>query len=296
MADSDIKIVGLSSSKSSGKTNWKIISAIIGIVVLSIGIIAGIVLVRQNQNINEEAAGNCDNPATIVQCPRSDGAIVTCNPPDQNNNAQIQLCNRVGRIEMCGVGSSVRQYCCPAIGGTWTTDMTACAVVATATASPTASPTIRATSTATTQPAQCGVGLSCSLSSTVTGTTACTQPTDSQTLVYCCPTGKTIVGGACVTSATSTATATSRGTATATATAKGTATATSTSKATASSKATATAIGMSKATSTAKGTATAKASASPTAFPVPETGMSLPTILGTGFGVIMILVSLALAL
>ena len=59
----DIKIVGLSSSKSSGKTNWKIIGAIIGIVVLALGIIAGILLVRQQQDIREKAQiVSCTDP------------------------------------------------------------------------------------------------------------------------------------------------------------------------------------------------------------------------------------------
>ncbi len=239
MADSDIKIVGLSSSKSSGKTNWKIISAIIGIVVLSIGIIAGIVLVRQNQNINEDAKslpyGRCSEGGEA--CPGADGVLRNCHPPEADDTAVLSLCNQAGRIEFCGT----RNYCCPSAGGTWTPDMTACAVAPTITSSPRASATALATSTA---------------------------------------------------SAKASSTATSKATATATTKA----TATSTSKATATSKSTATATGTTKATSTAKTTATAKASATATAFPVPETGVSLPTMLGTGFGIIMILVSLALAL
>ncbi len=228
MPDSDIKIVGLSNGGSKKKANWKIIGAIIGIIVLSVGVIAGIFLVRQQQDIREKASGDCDNPASIVQCPRSDGAIVTCNPPDRNNNAQIQLCNSTGRVEMCGVGSNVKQYCCPAPGAAWTLDMTACAVAPTNT--PTATPTRTPTATPTATPTR--------------------TPTPTAT--------STGTGG----SKTATPTATPTRTPTAT----------------------------SKATGTAKSTATA------TAFPVPETGASWPTILGTGFGIIMILVSLGLAL
>jgi septal ring-binding cell division protein DamX len=230
MADSDIKVVGLSSSKSGGKTNWKIISAIIGIVVLSIGIVAGIILVRQNQNINEQAS--CS-----AECPGNDGMLRSC-VGTTGNDTNDSECNAslTGRVEVCGQNNSTaRQFCCS--GGSWSTNLTGCARASTptATASPTASPTIRATSTAT--------------------STSSSSPTK---------------------------------TATATATAKGTATATSTSKATATST--------SKATSTAKGTVTAKATATATAFPVPETGVSLPTMLGTGFGIVMILLSLGLAL
>lgn len=204
MAETEIKVVGLSSNKSGGKTNWKIIGAIIGIVVLSIGVIAGIVLVRQQQNISEKASQNNFCPEAEA-CPGSDGVLRNCHPPADDGGPSASLCNQAGRIEFCGT----RNYCCPSAGGQWTSNMTACAVAATttATATTTASPTIRATSTST-----------------------------------------------------ATATATS------------------------------------KATSTTKATATAKAVATSTAFPVPETGMSLPTILGTGFGIIMILVSLGLAL
>jgi hypothetical protein len=126
----DIKVVGLSSQKTKAKVDGKIVGAIIGIIVLALGLIAGIFLVRQQQDIREKAAGNCDSPSSIVQCPRSDGALVSCNPPDQNGNAQISLCNTAGRIEVCdGVN-----YCCPQPGGNWTTNMAACAVTATPTA------------------------------------------------------------------------------------------------------------------------------------------------------------------
>jgi len=192
MKDTDINIVGQSNSKPKEKINWKITSAIIGIVVLALGVIAGIILVRQQQNISEKAAGNCDNPNSIVQCPRSDGALVSCHPPDANGNAQISLCNSSGRIEVCGG----RNYCCPTAGGLWTSNMDACAV---ATASPTAVPTATVTSTATS-------------------------------------------------------------------------------------------------TSTAKASSTPKTSATATAVPIPVTGASWPTILGAGFGIIMVLVSLGLAL
>lgn len=227
MKDGDINVIGQSNNKPKSKINWKITGAIIGIVVLAIGVIAGIILVRQQQNISEKASGNCDNPNSIVQCPRSDGALVSCHPPDDNGNAQISLCNSAGRVEVCGG----RNYCCPSAGGSWTSNMDACAVAtATATATPTATPTATATATAT-----------------------------------------------------STSTATPTATPTATTTSKVTATATSTS----TSKSTATA------TSTSK---TSTPTSSPTTAPIPVTGIEWPTMLGAGFGIIMVLVSLGLAL
>jgi hypothetical protein len=250
MADSDIKIVGLSSSKSGGKMNWKIISAIVGIIVLSIGIIAGIILVRQNQNINEEAS--CS-----AECPGNDGVLRSC-VGTTGNDTNDSVCNAslTGRVEVCGQNNSTaRQFCCS--GGSWNTNLAGCARTSTptataiATATTTSAPTIRASSTAT--------------------STATIR-------------------------ATATSTSTSRASATSTATTKATATATSKSTSTSKSTATAKATATSKSTATAKATSTAKAVATATSFPVPETGVSLPTMLGTGFGIIMILLSLGLAL
>jgi hypothetical protein len=81
-----------------------------------------------------------------------------------------------------------------------------------------------------------------------------------------------------------TATATSSGNRTATPTVRATATATSTS----SSNATA--------TPTTAATATVAAGATASPFPIPETGMSLPTAFGVGFGLILLVVSLGFAL
>lgn len=202
----DIKVVGLSNSTSGKKTNWKVMGAVIGIVVLAFGVIAGIVLVRQQQNISEKAAtATCKE-----QCPGTDGNLYNCHPTESDGSAAISTCNAAGHVEFCGT----KNYCCPAAGGQWTADMTKCATptpTATATATPTATPTATATATAT-----------------------------------------------------ATSTSTSKSTATATA----------------------------KATSTA----TVKASSTATAVPIPVTGVEWPTVVGGGLGIIMILVSLALAI
>lgn len=307
MAD-DIKVVGLASNKVKGKTNWKIMGAIVGIIVLSVGVIAGIFLVRQQQDIREQAGGNCENPASIVQCPRSDGALVSCNPPDQNGNAQISLCDRVGRTEVCGGVN----YCCPSVGGAWTTNMTACA--ACDAKAPTGGTTESLTETSTIIKWTGGTGgklrlwvstdpnptSTCSATSTscVVNDKELTIDTTQYELTGLKPNTKyywrimawtregcdsggatynfttTGSGGA---SATPTATSTSTSKATVTATSKATSTSTTVSK---------TATPTTKATSTGSGTP----------FPVPETGADLPTVLGLSFGVVMILVSLGLAL
>jgi hypothetical protein len=304
----EIKVVGLSTPKNKGKANWKIISAIIGIIVLSIGVIAGILLVRQQQDIREQASGNCDNAQSVVQCPRSDGALVSCNPPDSNGNAQISLCNVAGRSEICGG----ENYCCPTAGGAWTKDMTACSCDA---AAPTNKTTSNLASTSVTLKWTGGTGgklrLWVSTDPNPTGTCSATSTTcvvndkelpitsteyelkdlKPNTKYYWrlmawsregCDSGGdvsnfTTTGDS--QSATPSATATATATSTSTSTSKATVTATSTS----SSK---------TSTPTTKSTS----SASATAFPVPETGTDLPTVLGLSFGVVMILVSLGLAL
>lgn len=386
----DIKIVGLSPKKSGG-TNWKVISAIIGIIVLSIGVIAGILLVRQNQDVREKASdcsikntctgttlydcpagetdanesvcdrqgriemcngaqyccpqaggnwtsdlskcdgnsngggssttggsntsgiGNCSNPATIVQCPASNGNLYSCNPPDQNNNAQIHTCNVAGRKELCGVEGSIKEYCCPSAGGTWTTDMSACSCTITAMTGMTVeqitgttailkwvpgnAPTTRLWVSKNADPVtNCAVG---GASNCILNDMKLTSTTTQYELTNLTPNTKyywkigvferegcdlnssvmnfTTSGGS---NPTATATSTSGGNRTSTPTATSTSRSTSTST--------------SRATATPR--ATARATSSGTAFPVPETGADFPTMLGVGFGVIMVLISLALAL
>lgn len=232
MDDPNIKVVGLTSPKMNPQTKTKIIGAIIGVFVLVMGVGAGIYLVGQNQNPNEQASvtyGRCNEPGSEA-CPGSDGVLRSCHPPEADNTPVLSLCNEKGRVEFCGT----RNYCCPVAGGTWTADMTACATPTPAptgtpspTPVPTASPTVRPTAT--------------------------TRPT---------------------------------GTALATASPRPTATSTSISK-------TATPTTAAK-TATPKATNIAQATA--TAAPIPVTGASWPTIIGSGFGILMIALSIALAL
>lgn len=103
------------------------------IIFLLLSLWVGLVLVGQPQNIIKKAAGNCTNPGSIVECPRSDGVLVSCNPPDANGNAQLSLCSWSGRVEKC---NNVN-YCCPAAGGSWTTNMAGCTVIVPPTPVPT---------------------------------------------------------------------------------------------------------------------------------------------------------------
>lgn len=339
MDDPNIKIVGLTSPKMSPSTKGKIVGAIIGVFVLVVGVGAGIYLVSQNQNPQEKASGNCDNPRTIVQCPAPDGNLYSCNPPDQNNNAQISTCDVKGRVELCGIDNNVVQYCCPSPNGAWTTDMTACSCQAKA---PTSLTVTDLTSTSVTLKWVSGSGgitrLWVSKDSDPTGTCASNpsnclvndQHFDLNVNEYAlsnltpvtkyywrlmtangegCDNGTLVANFTTAQTSTSTPspTATSVATATATTTAvsstktptptptkTATPTAKPTSSATATSKATATSTSTTKATATSTSVAAVQATA--TAAPIPVTGASWPTIIGGGFGIVMILVSIALAL
>ena len=124
MTEGDIKVVGLSSSKKGGQTNWKIIGAIIGIIVLALGIVAGILLVKQQQDIREKAEiVSCVDP-TVEQCPVAGKPDVlrNCHPPQSDNSPVESICNEEGKISFCGN----KNYCCPSVGGSWTTDMSVC--------------------------------------------------------------------------------------------------------------------------------------------------------------------------
>jgi hypothetical protein len=99
----------------------KLIAIIVGILVLIGGLTAGLILVRKQQLLKEEAA-QC-----VEQCPGSDGILRNCHPPEADGSPQESICNRTGRIESCGG----RQYCCPSVNGTWTTTLSACSTTET---------------------------------------------------------------------------------------------------------------------------------------------------------------------
>ncbi len=147
MDSSNLKVVGLSNSKSVKKTNWKIVSAIIGIVVLSIGVVAGIILVRQQQNISEKASVPQCSVAGTEQCPvaGAENHLWNCHPAEADGSPKDSLCNlqMKGRIEFC----KDRNYCCN--GASWTSNMTACP------SSPTPTATAHATATPTAAPSRC---------------------------------------------------------------------------------------------------------------------------------------------
>lgn len=107
------------------KFNKKGLVFLIGgsIIFLLLSLWVGLVLVGQPQNIIKKAAYPvCPGGE---QCPMVGypNHLLSCHPPDGTSPSD-SLCNSVGRVETCG--ANYTKYCCPTVGGNWTTDMTAC--------------------------------------------------------------------------------------------------------------------------------------------------------------------------
>ncbi|KKU10355.1 MAG: hypothetical protein UX13_C0014G0013 [Candidatus Woesebacteria bacterium GW2011_GWB1_45_5] len=133
--------------KSKKATSRGLIITLAVVLFLVLSIVAGVLLVRQQQDIREKAAQIKTCPQ-IEACPdpQDPKTLRNCTPPEIGNNPTDSLCTASfkGRIESCGG----RQYCCQ--GQVWVLDMSACAsATATATAAATATGTAAATSTAT---------------------------------------------------------------------------------------------------------------------------------------------------
>lgn len=114
------------------------------VVFLILSVVAGVLLVRQQQNIQEKASGD--------QCPAAEACPVSgqpnllrnCHPGESVTDPAESLCNQAGRIETCGT----RQYCCPSAGGSWSSNLSLCPSP-TPKATPTPTATVAATATAT---------------------------------------------------------------------------------------------------------------------------------------------------
>lgn len=136
---SPFEIVTPGKSKKGGSKGLIIAIVIIGFLLLSV--VAGVLLVRQQQNIQEKASGTqCPG---AEQCPNTKDPTLlqSCHPGESDGTTDDSICNQAGRIQTCGPAST--QYCCPKAGGTWTTNMSACS--ATPSPSPSPSPTVAPT-------------------------------------------------------------------------------------------------------------------------------------------------------
>ncbi len=60
----------------------------------------------------------------VEACPNQNekDLLQNCSPPDSDGTSKDSRCNQVGMVSACGG----KDYCCPSIGGSWTTDMSKC--------------------------------------------------------------------------------------------------------------------------------------------------------------------------
>jgi hypothetical protein len=130
------------SKKVKSNNSWQLIVLVVLMVVLPIAM-----YLTQQKNDNRNLAASC-----AEACPVPGGELRNCTPPEPDGSAATSLCNEKGRIEPCGG----QQFCCPAPGGQWTTNMSACIVpsntptltpIPTATSTPTLTPTLVPTDT-----------------------------------------------------------------------------------------------------------------------------------------------------
>jgi len=144
-------------NKKSGKGNKSIIIITICIVIfLMLGVVAGVLLVRQQQTIQEKASGSICPAAEACPVSGQPDLLRNCNPPNADGSPQELSCSNignVGQISSCGT----QQFCCASLGASWTTDLALCTTpsptpTATATAIATASATPTATATASATP------------------------------------------------------------------------------------------------------------------------------------------------
>lgn len=148
---SPFEIVTPGKSKKGG--NKGIIITIAIVVFLILSVVAGVLLVKQRQNIQEKAA--------LTMCPAAEACpnastptlLQSCHPEDSDGTTNDSNCNTAGRVETCGPAST--EYCCPAPGAAWTTDMTVCNSL-NSTPSPSPSPTVSPSPSPTAAPNTCG--------------------------------------------------------------------------------------------------------------------------------------------
>lgn len=164
MADSPLEIITSSKPK---KGNKGLIIGIIIVVFLALSVVAGVLLVRQRQSVQEKAATSAFCPDAQA-CPydKDPTLLRSCDTVEADQTPQDSNCDTSGETHICGGVS----FCCPAPGQSWTTNMTVCNQLA---ATPTPTPDLLTDSN------NCGnVGFACSNgTSCVNG--ACVLPTAS---------------------------------------------------------------------------------------------------------------------
>jgi hypothetical protein len=148
-AGSPFEIVTSNKSKKIGTRSIIIVICIV--VFLILGIVAGVVLVQQQQNISKKAQANLCPGAEACPLLGQPTLLRNCNPANSDGTPQEISCSNIGNVgQMSTCGS--QRFCCPSLGASWTTDLTLCAV-----ATPT--PAVTMTPFATATPSSTPIGL-----------------------------------------------------------------------------------------------------------------------------------------
>jgi hypothetical protein len=128
-------------SKKSGKGGKRgLIITIVIAVFLVLSVVAGVLLVRQQQNLQEKAQQILCPAAEACPVAGQPDLLMSCNPSNSDGTPVSLSCltsSLVGTIAACGA----QRYCCPSLGASWTTDLTLCS-------SPSPTPTLAALATA----------------------------------------------------------------------------------------------------------------------------------------------------
>ena len=161
-------------NKKSGKISTRTIIATISIVVfLILGVVAGVLLVRQQQDIRERAQEDSCPAAQQCPVPEKPDLLRVCTPENEGQAPEDYTCgiNNVGQIVECGGV----EFCCPSNIGVWdSNDLTPCL-----TPIPTPTPTLTPTATPTGTPL--GTGTPTATASATPGATATPTATATST-------------------------------------------------------------------------------------------------------------------
>lgn len=101
----------------------KVIWTILGFSMMVMTIPIGVAVIAQSQEIRGEAA--VKKIRCQQACPGTDGVLHSCTPPESDGSSRDSICNEVGRKEVCGG----RVYCCPKVGGKWTSELSKCQAI-----------------------------------------------------------------------------------------------------------------------------------------------------------------------
>ena len=141
-----------------------IIGALV-VVFLAVSVVAGVILVRQQQDIREKASAALVCPAAEA-CPVAGqtSLLRSCYSASSGDTPQEVSCStiaNVGTTALCGTS----KFCCPSLGASWTTDLTLCAT-------PTPTPTMTATPTSSASATPTGTAKATSTSTATASATA----------------------------------------------------------------------------------------------------------------------------